>query len=225
MKQKDSYYEGERPELKPFLPKTYERVLEIGCGDGSFKALLPASSEYWGVEPEPAAAELAEKHLTRVLRGTIEIVADQLPDRYFDLVICNDVIEHIPDTDFLLTVIQNKLTSDGKMIGSIPNVRYYKNLFGLIVNKDWRYADKGILDSTHMRFFTRKSLHRCLTSSGFEFEKFKGINSAVYLKKKTPGNLLKYLLRLIGFLLLDICTFGHSIDIKYAQFAFRCALK
>ena len=120
------------------------------------------------------------------------------------------------------------MSDGGVIVGSIPNVRYYKNLFALIVRRDWRYTDKGILDATHLRFFTQNSFQRSLRESGFSKEKMRGINSAVYLKQqyctspaRTAGNVLKYILRLIGFLSVDILTLGHSADIKYAQFGFR----
>lgn len=228
MSKHTSYYHGGRPEVARFLPEAYARILEIGCGDGGFRLLLAGECEYWGVEPEAAAAEKATSHLHQVLQGTFEQVMDRLPETYFDLVICNDVIEHMMDHDVFLREIQKKMTPGGYLVGSIPNVRYYKNLSALLFLKDWKYTAKGILDSTHLRFFTQKSLTRVFKAHGFAVERLEGLNSAVYLKKKycttplrTLGNVLKYLFRLVGFTTFDLITLGQARDIKYAQIGFR----
>lgn len=223
-----SYYQGARPELQPFLPDRYAKVLEIGCGNGAFREIMAQDCEYWGVEPEESAAREADRRLDRTLHCAVEDAYAQLPDRYFDLVICNDVIEHLADHEDFLKKIGEKMTLGGYIVGSAPNVRYYKNLFALVFLKDWRYTEKGILDSTHLRFFTKKSLLRSFRTNGFQPERLRHINSAVYLKRKycttalkTTANTLKYGLRFAGFLLLDIATLGHSSDIKYAQIGFR----
>ena len=96
------YYQKERPELVTFIPESYQRVLEIGCGAGCFRAHLRKDAEVWGVELSPTPAEEARKNLDNVLLGSYQDVADQLPDAYFDLIICNDVMEHMPDHDWFL---------------------------------------------------------------------------------------------------------------------------
>lgn len=228
----DSYYEGERPEVLPFLPERFSRVLEIGCGDGGFRRLIEKDCEYWGVEREVAAAGKAGQYLDKVLAGSFDEIYDQLPDGYFDLVICNDVIEHFVDHERFLLDIRAKMAPDSFLVGSIPSVRYYKVLFSLLVMRDWRYTAKGVLDSTHLRFFTRKSLSRSFKANGFQAEELQGLNSAVYLKKnyctsviRTLAICFKFIVRFGVFLLVDILTLGHSSDIKYAQIGFRARLK
>lgn len=226
-----SYYQGERPEVLPFLPPRFSRVLEIGCGDGGFRRLVATPCEYWGVERDAEAARGARQCLDQVLTGAFDEVFDQLPERYFDLVICNDVIEHFVDHERFLRDIRAKMTPGAYLVGSIPNVRYYKVLFALLIMKDWRYTAKGVMDATHLRFFTKRSLRRSFEGSGFEAEILKGINSAIYLKRqyctspvRTSANVLKFLFRAGLFTLLDALTLGHAADIKYAQFGFRFRL-
>jgi 2-polyprenyl-3-methyl-5-hydroxy-6-metoxy-1,4-benzoquinol methylase len=213
MKNKDTlpstYYVGIRKEMLPFLPDTRKRVLEIGCGYGTFSEGVEGYLEYWGVEPDPDAAKIAEQRLKNVFMGTYNDVAAQLPDNYFDLIICNDVIEHMPDHEEFLVEIQRKMVSGGSLVASIPNVRYYYNLLELLIGKDWFYRDAGILDRTHLRFFTRKSLLVCLDKAGFEVEKFEGINGL-----KTRILPFKRLWRQLMF-----CFLGN--DVRYLQFAFR----
>jgi len=99
-----------------------------------------------------------------------------LPAHYFDLVICNDVIEHMPDHDAFLEDIKQKMAPGAHLVGSVPNVRYLPNLKQLLVRKEWRYADWGVLDRTHLRFFTCQSWERTLREHGFVIEAIAGIN-------------------------------------------------
>lgn len=203
------YYRHPRTEMAALLPARYTRVLEIGCGEGAFRREVTAPCEYWGIEPIASAAAVASGHLNRVLVGTYQDVAAQLPERAFDLVICNDVIEHMTDHDAFFAGIQRHLAPDGRLVGSIPNVRYLRNLRDLLIHKDWHYRGSGILDATHLRFFTKKSLRRTLAAHGFEIEVLRGIGP-LRLFSASPwawGRLL--LVGLLGW------------DTRYRQIAFR----
>ena len=157
MNNQSQYFRNHRAEVAPFLPLQYHRVLEIGCGEGKFRANLKLPCEYTGVEPSEMVAKFALATLDQVHVGTFESVASQLPRKHFDLVICNDVIEHMVDHDQFLESIKRNMTADGVLVGSVPNVRYVMHLWDLMVKKDWQYADTGILDRTHLRFFTEKA--------------------------------------------------------------------
>ena len=92
MNDQQNYYQSSRLEVTHLLPKEYERVLEIGCAEGNFRANLKRKCECWGIEPVKAAAKIASQKLDKVLIGTYDDVFDELPEDFFDLVICNDVI-------------------------------------------------------------------------------------------------------------------------------------
>jgi SAM-dependent methyltransferase len=143
-------------------------------------------------------------------------ISGLIPDNYFDLVICNDVIEHMPDHESFLSSIKTKIKDDGCLIGSIPNVRFYKNLIRLMVFRDWKYEDSGTLDRTHMRFFTEKSIKRTLDDIGYTIDFFKGINSAI----KRPFK-IKRIPRKIFYYFIWLLTLGSYSDIQYLQFGFR----
>lgn len=209
MKKPDLYYQNLRPEMEAFLPEVYTRVLEIGCGEGNFRANLSMTCEYWGVELSHDAAQIASEKLDRVLVGSYEEVLNEIPDAYFDLVICNDVIEHMVDHDEFLRSLKQKLRRDAYIVGSIPNVRYISLLVDLLVKKDWQYKDKGILDSTHIRFFTEKSLKRMFDKNGFVIEKMYGINRMMF----RPVSAKKIIRKVLIFLL------GN--DTRFQQFGFR----
>ena len=208
MNENTEYYQHSREDLIPFIPENYGKVLEIGCGEGKFWNLLkPEGIEIWGIEPNPAAASKARTRAHKILEGTFEQCLDQLPDAYFDLIICNDVIEHMPDHDWFFEQIKQKMTPDARLIGSMPNVRYYQTLRSLIFKKDWPYEDAGVLDRTHLRFFTARSMQRTFREHDFTIEKFAGVNS--------PGRFKFFIL------ILNILLLGTAMDSKYQQFGFR----
>jgi 2-polyprenyl-3-methyl-5-hydroxy-6-metoxy-1,4-benzoquinol methylase len=209
MQRPTSYFQGTRPELAEFLPDDYSRILEIGCGEGHFHMHLRHNCEYWGIEPDHDAARVASKQLQKVLVGTFHDVFEQLPNNYFDLIICNDVIEHIADHDEFFQSIKIKIKNHCYFIGSIPNVRFISNLIELLIKKDWKYKEKGILDKTHLRFFTEKSLERTMKENGFIIEALKGINGV----KFRPVTLKRLKQNLWIFLL--------GRDSRFMQFGFR----
>ena len=208
MNNSTEYYQTERREVSGLLPKQYSKVLEIGCGAGRFRNNLNQEHEYWGVEPVESIAKLSKEKLDKVLVGTYQEVENLIPNNYFDLIVCNDVIEHMPDHDAFFQSIKQKIKKDGCLVASIPNVRYIENLSELLIKKDWEYKNEGILDRTHLRFFTRKSLVRTLSNNDFSIKQITGIN------RYQPGSLRNRLLYRLAILL-----FGS--DIQYLQFGIR----
>ena len=211
----EDYYALLRSEVADFVPAKYSKVLEIGCARGRFRSNLSSVCEYWGIEPTVENAREAEKRLSRVLIGRYEDVESELPDNYFDLIICNDVIEHMTDENAFLSSIRVKMASNGNLIGSIPNVRYVRTLLELLAMKDWRYRDSGILDRTHLRFFTEKSLKRLFDQHQFSIVEFHGINSVC-----SKGLSMKSVFANVIMLGVQILTLGYYSDIKYLQFGF-----
>ncbi len=213
MAQPTVYYEGIRKEIIDFIPQEYTKVLEIGCGRGGFRENVSKTCEYWGVEPHKDVAAIAAKNIDKVLTGTFEEVFDDLPDNYFDLVICNDVIEHMVDHHKFYEQIKAKCVKNAYMIGSLPNVRYISNLIELLRKKDWEYKETGILDKTHLRFFTNRSIKRDFLAHQFDIEKLYGINE-ISLSETTVTVRLK--------IILFHHLFGE--DTKFMQFGFRIKL-
>jgi 2-polyprenyl-3-methyl-5-hydroxy-6-metoxy-1,4-benzoquinol methylase len=200
-----------RSEIAQFLPSEYSKVLEIGCNVGNFRQSVDKPCEYWGVEPFKQAAEVAKTKMDKVFADFYDNVKNEIPNNYFDLIIANDVIEHLEQPWELLKSIKEKMTKNASLVLSIPNVRYFDNLKELLLEKDWRYRDVGILDITHLRFFTKKSIIRLLNENGFRIEKMQGINLRKVKKWKMP---LLHLLRVI---------FG--MDIIFLQFGMRVTKK
>ena len=205
----NSYYQADRPEMVHFLPKEYTRVIEIGCAEGGFSKYLKAGTEIWGCELNKDAALVASQKLSKVLIGKYDQIAEDIPTDYFDLVICNDVIEHMEDHDWFFDSISKKIRSGGFLVGSIPNVRHIRNLYNLLILKDWQYQDRLTLDRTHLRWFTQKSLLRTLAQHDFKVEEFRGIDG-------TEKPLFK-----IFLFIFNMLTLGKHSDIEHLGFGFR----
>ena len=209
MLQKDiSYYGNYRKEMLPFVPANAKKILEVGCGEGKFSIQLKSEgAELWGLEPDQRSAALAKEKLFKVITTTLEEALNELPENYFDVIIFNDVLEHMLHPKENLKLLRSKLNSKGRVVTSIPNFRYIKNLFLVVVKGRWDYTESGILDYTHFRFFTKKSLGLFFQESGFEIETVKGIN-------KTKS--IKYQLLAAVFSLL---TLRDQFDTLYLQMA------
>lgn len=212
------YFQNDRSEILPMLPQKREHVLEIGCGEGRFAAGVPGADEIWAIEPDPVSAEIASGRLNKVFPTTFENARAQLPTEFFDVVICNDVIEHMDDHDVFFTQIRPHLTPTGVLVGSVPNVRYFKNLFDILILKDWHYQHSGVLDRTHKRFFTFKSLERSLKEAGFTVQELHGINSKLSLDL-APGE-ARY--TVFGYAMIGL-SLGYLRDVPYMQIAFRAS--
>jgi len=163
------YYGFVRKDIAPLIKGHYKRTLEVGCGNGATLAWLKEKGiceETVGIEYSPAACAHARKKLDRVIEGDAELI--ELADHeQFDLILCLDVLEHLKNPSKLLSRLRKHLSPGGRLIVSLPNVRHHSVIVPLLFGGRWDYSDAGILDSTHLRFFTRSTAHRLLEESGF----------------------------------------------------------
>jgi len=199
-------YDPTRQEMLEFIPTKSTKLLDVGCGTGAFlnayKKINPVS-EVWGIEISPEASSIAKNNLDVVLCGDVNDMFDKLPDKKFDVIIFNDILEHLYDPFQLLKEVQRKLSTRGVVISSIPNFRFILNLKEIIIAKDWKYTKAGILDFTHIRFFTTKSIIRLFEDAGYSIARIQGINPIKSLK----------------FNIFNLVTFGFFQDTKYIQIA------
>lgn len=203
-----AYYANARVEMLQFIPKSAQKILELGCGEGKFSALLSdQGKETWAIEPNPDSAKMASKSLFKVFHGTIDEKLSEIPDNFFDVIVMNDVIEHLTEPWDDIKKLKSKLKDDGLFITSIPNVRYAKNLFHVLFKKDWKYSDDRILDITHYRFFTKKSIRRFWEENGYSVQRMRGINRT------------KSFAYFPFAILWNILFLFSQLDIFYMQFA------
>ncbi len=165
-----SYYTFPRERLFELIPEDARAVLEVGCGAGVLGERLKKSGKakrVTGIELNSQAAALARQRLDEVLVGNIETMSlDAMRDR-FDTLVVADVLEHLVDPWAALFRLRDCLKEGGIVVASIPNIAHYKIIKKLLW-RDWRYEPGGILDHTHLRFFTRGSIEDLLSFAGFE---------------------------------------------------------
>jgi len=156
--------------MLPLFNDGPNRVLDLGCAAGLFGAYLMEhgkAAAVDGVEIFPAAARDAAGRYRRVHVGDIETMALTYGDE-FDYVVCGDILEHLKEPYAMVHRIYNWLKPGGTLLVCVPNVRSYRVLKELIFFGDWKYVPSGILDQTHLRFFTRRSARRLVEEAGFE---------------------------------------------------------
>ena len=153
------------------------RVLEIGCSEGYFGAALKADGhEVWGIETNSVAADSAETVLDRVFRDSIEafLLAQEFIDERFDAIIFGDVLEHLLDPRRVLSAVTDRLTNRGVIIASVPNVAHERVRMMLLEGR-WEYSATGIMDNTHLHFFTRDTLIDLFSRAGLCVQRFSAI--------------------------------------------------
>jgi SAM-dependent methyltransferase len=153
------YYSMLKVEFLEVIPRGPHVVLDMGCASGQLGRALKESNraaEMVGAEIYPPAAEEAGIYYDKVFQGDVESLILPYTD-YFDYVICGDILEHLKDPWAMLANIHRMLKDGGSLICSIPNIRYWQIIVDLVLKGKWQYAPDGILDITHLRFFTRKS--------------------------------------------------------------------
>ncbi len=174
-----SYYTYARNEIVELITHNYDapiRVLEIGCGCGAtlnrIKYLYPAS-DVRGIEIVPDVAKLGSNNVN-IVQGDIQNMQLDYEEGYFDYIIFADVLEHLYYPEEVLKRLKKYLSKDGKILMSIPNIMHASVLVPLIKG-EFNYKDSGILDKTHIRFFTRQSIEVMLNQTGFDIETISGI--------------------------------------------------
>jgi 2-polyprenyl-3-methyl-5-hydroxy-6-metoxy-1,4-benzoquinol methylase len=147
-------------------------ALDVGCSVGDFAALIKArfpQSRVWGIEPNKHAASIASGRVERVLCQSIEEVdwnREGVQRGDIDTVVLFDVLEHIYDPWKTLLTLRNLVSPTAQLLLSIPNVRNAPLIQDLI-SGHWRYRKAGLLDITHVRFFTRQDMYRMFYQTGF----------------------------------------------------------
>lgn len=162
------YFSNNRIEVQQIINPNSKVILDVGCGAGAMSAELKAKlgAEIWGIETFEDAANIARERLDNVLIGAVEEEYLKLPENYFDSIVFADILEHLVDPFTLLKNISSKLKKSGEIVVSIPNINYWGVIQTLLMC-DFPYMDTGILDKTHLRFFTKKTILEMLENAGF----------------------------------------------------------
>lgn len=164
------YFDGTRHDIigqLPFAPDA--AILEVGCGGGGTGALALATGKcrrYHGIEIEPGAAAQARKALTEVLVDNIETMRLPYPEASFDVVIVSEVLEHLVDPWAAVARLARSLKPSGIMIATVPNVSHWR-VIGALFKGRFDYCEMGVMDRTHLRWFTPSTLQSMFKDAGF----------------------------------------------------------
>jgi 2-polyprenyl-3-methyl-5-hydroxy-6-metoxy-1,4-benzoquinol methylase len=179
-----TYFSGARMDFVRLLPENpAAQILEIGCGDGSTGAAVIAAkkcAKYVGVEIYAPAAEIAGGRLTSVLLGDVETLELPWPKENFDALILSEVLEHLVNPWRVLRRLHPFMKEGALVLASSPNVSQYKVILDLLKGK-WTLADSGVMDRTHLRWFTPQSYREMFVQTGFDVI---GITSLVPFSNK-----------------------------------------
>ncbi|MGB5749031.1 MAG: glycosyltransferase, partial [Desulfobacterales bacterium] len=170
-----SYYGYARPEIQALVSPKAKKILDIGCGAGVLGKELKDRQKCCvaGIEYAPEAATKAETALDRVYMGDAVKIMPEIQENSFDTIIMADFLEHIANPEKILSEVKRILIPGGRLVLSIPNVRHWSVIKDLLEGR-WEYRDAGILDKTHLRFFTWQSILSLLNSAGYHIESYSG---------------------------------------------------
>ncbi len=172
-----SYFLHARSDVLDLLEPSecFNEVLELGCGAGETLRLLLDQRRVGravGVEQHGEAAREAARWLAEVAEADVESWSAH-PEGVGapDLVIVADVLEHLSDPWAVLRRIRGLQPTGGVLLLSIPNIQHFSVSLPLLLGR-WRYTDEGILDRTHLRFFSREGVGELLRGAGYVAERW-----------------------------------------------------
>jgi methionine biosynthesis protein MetW len=194
------------------------RVLDVGCGTGSVTLLANQGkgNEILCIEPDEERCRLAK---ARGLQAHNEVLSPEFFETHgaFDVIVFADVLEHLPSPAEILELAVRGLRPGGIVIVSVPNVAHWSVRLSLLFGK-FEYTDVGILDSTHLRWFTERSLRSFVRSCGLEIEAIRhtaGATLPVYYDtfplRFVPGRIKRPVVRFLTRLLPRLFACQHIL--------------
>jgi 2-polyprenyl-3-methyl-5-hydroxy-6-metoxy-1,4-benzoquinol methylase len=170
------YFGSVRTDILALVPVDATRILDVGCGMGRLGQALKAERGRFvaGIELHAASAAMAAGVLDQVICASVsDVRLDELgqPASY-DCIIFGDILEHLLEPWETLRRFAALLTPSGVVVASIPNIGHVSIIWGLLRGR-WEYGERGLLDRTHLRFFTYRSIHALVQQAGMEIVRCK----------------------------------------------------
>jgi SAM-dependent methyltransferase len=143
-------------------------VLEIGCGFGAVSMeLMHRGCKVYGVEINPQRALVAAQYCEKVVCGNIEEINTlAFDEQYFDSILLGDILEHLVHPELILNRLGKYLRPSGRIVVSVPNIAHWSVRLDLLGGK-FDYQSEGLLDRTHLHFFTFRNINRMIQECGY----------------------------------------------------------
>jgi len=165
------YHRALRPEVVELVAPSGKRILDVGCAAGFMGGAMleQGAAEVVGLELYAPAVTAARGRLSAVYRVDLAALPSlPYPRGYFDCITFADVLEHLPDPQAIVRHLLPYLARGGTVAVSLPNVRHHSVVLPLLMEGRWDYLEAGVLDRTHLRFFTRAGMLDFLAGVGLE---------------------------------------------------------
>ncbi len=209
-----TYYSNVNRDLLDLIPGGAARILEIGCAAGllgaNYKEMNPGCV-YMGVELNAAVAEQARARLDEVFVGNVEnmdIDGLPIPENSLDCLVYGDVLEHLLSPWQELATRIKLVKDQGLVVACIPNIQHWSIIYGLLRGA-WDYQDEGLLDRTHLRFFTLRSVVGLFQQAKLEILQIKGVR----VHNDFSERLFQMLTPVLGQLDLDSKRFSDQATV------------
>lgn len=222
------YHQNPRVEIASFINDPPGVVVDIGCGGGATGRLVKEKfpgTRVIGIELNPHAAQYARQFLDDVICASIDdvdLMAHSGPVTV-GTVLLLDVLEHLYDPWSALVKIRTWLVPGTRVLASVPNIRNLSTLDELAAGR-WEYGPHGVLDVTHVRFFTKTTLRRMFEETGYAVTHMEPLTQPVWVDRhviaRRPGRLVTQNLS-IAFRnredLEDLYAFQYLVDARAAD--------
>ena len=219
------YFIHERKDVAKLVSEKAMKILDVGCAAGGLIKTLKNQNpirNIIGIELNEGAAKIASQFADDIVVANVENHIFNFKNKEFDCIIFADILEHLKEPEKILDKFKKYLKSDGELIVSIPNINNYEILENL-VNGKWEYKNAGILDKTHLRFFTKASFKKVLNENEFSIENLKrihtGIEKQLLNEWKKVKNIQAFDYKNVRF---NNYTEDNVIDLFTEQYIFKC---
>lgn len=172
--QQTPIHDHHNPDLLSLIPVESKNLVEIGCSSGAlareFKK-ISTNCNWLGVEIDPMYAEMAKRYCDKSIVLDIEMAPERFWEetKNFDCWIFGDTLEHLRDPWKILSLIRGSISNTGSVVACIPNAQHWTLQAKLNIG-DFRYESAGLLDRTHLRWFTRQTIIEMFDGAGFKIE-------------------------------------------------------
>lgn len=165
---------GKATLLLQLIQQNEREILDVGCGEGALaKELTRGGKSVVGIELNPEKASRARENCRHVIQGDAEdlqtVEAVRAVQSSFEIILFSEILEHVRRPEEVLRSFLPLLKPSGAVVVVVPNVAFYKTRLTLL-RGEWNYTSEGILDRTHLRFLTKKSLKTLFEETGLTLQ-------------------------------------------------------